>query len=138
MRRIKIVLTFFLVVILTGCSDDDNGTSFFYELATVQEASLPNQFNRGEIYTITVSYFRSTDCHSFAGFDYDKLGNERTVSVVNLVVNQGNCKDLETTDLVEVSFDFIVGNEDSYTFRFWQGRDENGDNQFLTVEVPVL
>ncbi len=138
MRRIKIVLTFLLVVILTGCSDDDNGTSFFYELATVQEASLPDQFNREETYTITVSYFRPTDCHSFAGFDYDRLGNERTVSVVNLVVNQGNCKDLETTDLVEVSFDFLVGNEDSYIFRFWQGRDENGDNQFLTVEVPVL
>ncbi len=126
------------MVILTGCLDDDDGTSFFYELVTVHEVSLPDQFNREEIYTITVSYYRSTNCHSFAGFDYDKLENERTVSVVNLVVNEGNCKDLEKTDLVEVSFDFLVGKEDTYIFKFWQGKDEKGDDQFLTVEVPVL
>ncbi|WP_128755199.1 hypothetical protein [Aquimarina sediminis] len=137
MRRIKIILVFFLVAIFTGCMDDDE-TNFFYELVKVEEATLPDQFNRGETHTITVSYFRPTNCHSFSGFDYNRLGNERTVSVVNLVVEQGNCTDLETTDLVEVSFDFFVGQEDSYVFRFWQGKNENGDNQFLIVEVPVI
>lgn len=137
MRRIKIVFAFFLVTLFIGCSDDDE-TNFFYELVTVNEVSLPDQFNRGETYTIGVSYFRPTDCHSFTGFDYNRLGNERTVSVVNLVVDKGSCDNLETKDLVEVSFDFFVGQEDSYVFRFWQGKDENGDNQFLIVEIPVL
>ncbi|WP_271768479.1 hypothetical protein [Aquimarina algiphila] len=138
MRRIRIILIFFIVAVSTTCSNDDNETSFFYELVTVQDASVPEQFNRGEIYTITVSYFRTSNCHSFAGFDYDRLANERTVSVINLVVNRGNCEELDMTDLVEVSFDFLVGEEDSYIFRFWQGKDENGDNQFLIREVPVL
>lgn len=137
MRRIKIIFAFFLFTVFIGCSNDDE-TRFFYELVTVQEVTLPDQFNRGETYTINVSYFRPTNCHSFSGFDYNKLGNERTVSVVNLVVNEGNCKELEKKDLIESSFDFFVGQEDSYVFRFWQGRDENGDNQFLIIEVPVL
>lgn len=137
MRRIKIIFAFFFIITFIGCSDDDE-TRFFYELVTVHEATLPDQFNRGETYTINVSYFRPTDCHSFSGFDYTKLGNERTVSVVNLVVSEGNCKELEKKDLVKVSFDFFVGQENSYVFRFWQGRNENGDNQFLTIEVPVI
>lgn len=137
MKRIKIILVFFIVVIFGGCSDDDDETSFFYELVTVQDALVPEQFNRGEIYTITVSYLRSSNCHSFAGFDYDKLGNERTVSVINLVVDREDCQELDMTDPLEVSFDFLVGEEDAYIFRFWQGKDENGDNQFLIIEVPV-
>jgi len=137
MRRIKVSFVFFLVVIFVGCSTDDD-TNFFYELVTAQETTLPDQFNRGETYTITVSYYRATNCHSFSGFDYTKLGNERTVSIVNLVVNEGDCKDLEKKNLTEASFDFFVGQEDSYVFRFWQGRNENGDNQFLIKEVPVL
>ncbi|WP_438710554.1 hypothetical protein ACSTS3_17070 [Aquimarina muelleri] len=137
MRRIKIIFAFFLVTIFIGCSNDDE-TRFSYELVTVQKATLPDQFNRGETYTINVSYFRPTNCHSFSGFDYDRLGNERTVSIVNLVVNEGNCKEVEKKDLIEASFDFFVGQEDSYVFRFWQGRNENGDNQFLIIEVPVL
>ncbi|GGX29892.1 hypothetical protein [Aquimarina muelleri] len=138
MRRIKIVFIFFLVTIFIGCSNDDDGTRFFYELVSVHEVTLPDQFNRGETYTISVSYYRPTDCHSFSGFDYNRLGNERTVSIVNLVIDEYNCKELEEKDLIEASFDFFVGQEDSYVFRFWQGRNENGDNQFLIIEVPVL
>jgi hypothetical protein len=53
-----------------------------------------------------------------------------------LVVGQGKC--IETDDLLEVSFDFFVGQEESYVFKFWQGENENGDNQCLIVEVPVV
>ena len=138
MRRIKMLLACLLVSTLSGCLDDDEGTNFFYELVSIEEVEVPQEFNRGATYTITVSYFRPSDCHSFAGFDYNRLGNERTVAVVNVVVDEGNCNSLENTSMIEQSFDFFVGNEDSYIFRFWQGKDNNGDSQFLTVEVPVI
>ncbi len=138
MRRIKIISVFLLLVAFTGCLDDDDGTNFFYELVTVEEVEIPQQFNRGETYTITVSYFRPSDCHSFAGFDYNRLSNERTVAVVNVVVDEGDCRDLDSANMVKQSFDFFVGSEDSYIFRFWQGKDDNGDSQFLIVEVPVV
>ncbi|MEW7289405.1 hypothetical protein [Aquimarina sp. 2304DJ70-9] len=137
MRIIKKILAFFLVTALMGCSGDDN-TNFFYDLVSIEEVVLPEAFNRGETFKITVSYFRPSDCHSFAGFDYNRLGNERTVAVVNVIVDQENCRNLERVDLIDVSFDFLVGQEDSYVFRFWQGKNENGDNQFLTIEVPVV
>ncbi len=137
MRMIKKILAFSLVMALVGCSGDDN-TNFFYELVSIEEVVLPEVFNRGETHKITVSYFRPSDCHSFAGFDYNRLGNERTVAVVNVIVDQENCRTIERVDLIDVSFDFLVGQEESYIFRFWQGKNENGDNQFLTKEVPVV
>jgi hypothetical protein len=38
---------------------------------------------------------------------------------------------------IETSFDFIVLYEGSYLFRFWSGEDENGEQQYLEIEVPV-
>lgn len=137
MRMIKIIVAVALTIALLGCSGDDN-TNFFYELVPIEEVVLPEEFVQGETYKIAVSYYRPSDCHSFAGFDYDRLDNERNVALVHFVVNQENCRTLERIDLIDVSFDFLVGEEESYVFRFWQGRDDNGDNQFLTIEVPVL
>jgi len=139
MKKIKIIALIILTSCLTGCfNDDDSGINFFYELVPVEQVSIPDQFTRGETYEITVSYFRPTDCHSFSGFDYDRLSNERTVSVVNVVVNDRVCEDLTETDLIDASLNFFVGIEDSYIFRFWQGRNDQGENQFLIIEVPVV
>ncbi len=136
MKTIKIILAFFIIAMTSGCGVDDN-TGFFYELVPIETATVPDSFVRGETYTISVTFFRPTSCHAFAGFDYTPNDNERTVAVVNLVVNPDNCRDLEDTASVEESLEFFVGNEESYVFRFWQGRDDQGNNQYLTIEVPV-
>ncbi len=140
MKKVKIILAFFLATIFTGCLDDDDTIAFFYDAVAIEEVTIPDQFTRGETYEITVSYFRPSTCHSFSGFDYDGFGNERTVAVINVVINDHDttCEDLEETDLIEESLNFFVGQEDSYIFRFWQGRDDQGNNQFLTIEVPVV
>ncbi len=137
MRRVKIILVFFLVLIMPGCVDDDN-TRFFFEAVKIEEVTIPDQFVRGETYEITVSYFRPSSCHAFSGFEYDGVGNERTVVAISVIIDNGTtCQDPDIIGLTEESFTFFVGNEDSYVFRFWQGRDDQGNNQFLTIEVPV-
>lgn len=139
MKRIKIIALIIIMACLSSClSDDDSGINFSYELVPIEQVDIPDQFTRGETYEITVSYFRPSDCHSFSGFDYDRLSNERTVSVVNVVVNDRECEDLSQSDLIDASINFIVGLEDSYVFRFWQGRDDQGENQFLIREIPVV
>ena len=134
-------IAFLLVLIVLGfssCLDDNNDNiAFYYELIPIEAVDIPSQFNSGETYTITTSYYRPSDCHSFSGYEYDRIGNERTVSVVNVVLDRSDCQDLEQLDFIDATFDFFVGNESSYTFRFWNGRNEQGENQFITVEVPV-
>ncbi|WP_103863826.1 MULTISPECIES: hypothetical protein [Aquimarina] len=136
MKQLKTVLAFFLIIIFTGCLDDDNETTFFYELTPIEKVDIPDEFTRGETVKITTTYIRPSNCHAFYDYRYSIVGNERTVTAINVYIDEGNCT--EKTELVSESFNFLVGEEDSYIFRFWQGRDENDDNQFLTIEVPVL
>ncbi|WP_299244741.1 hypothetical protein [uncultured Aquimarina sp.] len=138
MKRIGIILLIIFSGCLTGCLNDDDGIIFSYERIPIEQVDIPGQFTRGETYKITVFYFRPSDCHSFSGFDYDRLSNERTVSVLNVVVQDRMCEDLEETDLIDTSINFFVGSEDSYIFRFWQGVNDQGENDFLIIEVPVV
>ncbi len=138
MKRILIITMLVLSTCFTSCLSDDDGVRFSYERVPVEQVDIPDEFKRGETFKITVSYYRPTDCHSFNGFDYDGLANERTVSVLNVVIENSNCEDLQKTDLINTSFNFSVGLEDSYIFRFWQGRNDQGENQFLIKRIPVV
>ena len=124
----EVLILILIVLGFSSCLDDNNDNiRFYYELIPIEAVDIPSQFNSGETYTITTSYYRPSDCHSFSGYEYDRIGNERTVSVVNVVLDRVDCQDLEQLDLIDATFDFFVGNESSYTFRFWNGRNEQGD-----------
>ncbi len=137
MRMIKTFLVFFLAITLVNCKNDDDIT-FFYELVPIKEVQIPKEFERGKKYTITVYYQRPTDCYSFAGFDTNSTGNEQKISVINIVINKDSCKNITSTDLAKATFEFFSGDEKVYIFKFWQGQKENGDDQLLIIEVPVV
>ncbi len=136
MRKIKIALIFFLLIIITGCLNDDDNTPFFFEAVAIEEVEIPDQFFYGDTVTITTSFFKKSTCYSFYKYQYSSIGNEQTITLVNIFIDQGDCK--ERVDIVKESFNFIVGQEDSYIFRFWKGRDDSQNNKFLTIEVPVV
>ena len=72
----------------------------------------------------------------FREFYYAKNLNERTVAPITIVYENDNCETLDNV-LEEATFNFIVTSNGSYIFKFWQGEDANGDDQYLTIEVPV-
>ena len=131
----KLFALMLLAVIISSCSLDD-GTNFHFEAVPATGATLPDSFQLDETYEIKVQYVRPTSCHFFEGYDYRKTGtNERTITLVTSVFDDPNCRELD--EELEVSFDFIVINTGTYTFRFWQGKDANGNDTYLTYEVPV-
>ena len=138
MKKIAIFALIILTSCLASCSLDDDDINFSFEQISIEEVDIPDEFTRGEIYEISTFYFRPSDCHSFSGFSLDRISNEIFLAVQNVVVNDRPCEDLEETQLIEESFDFFVGAEDSYIFAFWQGIDDQGENQFLIIEVPVV
>lgn len=138
MKKILLIAFLTLSTLLTSCSSIDDSINFFYELVPIEDVDIPEKFTRNETYKIKVSYYRPSDCHSFSGFRYDTLNNERTVSVVNVVFNDRECEDIEPTELIEESLDFIVGSEESYVFKFWKGVNDQEEGEFITIEVPVV
>tara|TARA_R110002049_G_scaffold2365_3_gene17291 strand:- start:4598 stop:5005 length:408 start_codon:yes stop_codon:yes gene_type:complete len=133
----KKLLVLCSILILASCSINDDGTNYSFEVLPVESVDIPDEFELGETYPITISYLRPTTCYSFKEFYYLKENNERTVAPITYVFENNDCTDLEDT-LVEATFNFIVTSNGSYIFKFWQGEDASGEDQYLIIEVPVL
>ena len=77
---------------------------------------------------------------NFTQFDdvvyYEKDLNVRTCAVRNLVEERGNCAPVENI-LVRETFNFHVTNTGNYVFKFWTGTDSEGNDTFITHDVPV-
>lgn len=134
MKRIFFLLSLFLV--LNSCSVDD-GDRYHFELLAVEEFEVPDSFTLDQTYTIKLKYYRPSSCHSRNGIYYDKHLNVRTVAIQNVVYEREDCQPINS-QLVEESFDFYVTNNGSYIFKFYKGKDVNGENVFEEVEVPVI
>ncbi|MCL5127158.1 hypothetical protein [Algibacter sp. L4_22] len=133
----KKLLVICLTLILASCSVDDDSVNYSFEILPVESVDIPTEFVIGETYPITISYLKPSSCHSFREFYYLKNNNERTVAPINYVFEEDNCETLEN-ELVENTFNFIVTGNGSYIFRFWQGEDADGEDQYLIIEVPVV
>lgn len=134
----KKLIVFFLIGIgiFTSCSiENDNPPNFYVEIMPIQSVDVPESFVHGETYEISVTYNRPNSCYEFNDFIYSIQQNERTVAVVNTVYTDIDCTNL--SEPVTVSFDFVVVSTETYLFKFYQGADSQGQDQYLLIEVPV-
>lgn len=133
----KIISLVALVFLFNACSRDD-GDSYTLELVPIESVDIPSQFTLGQTYPITVHYNRPTSCYYFNKLFYEKNLNIRTIAVENVVLESNNCEPLiGTSAAVTETFNFIVTSNGSYIFKFYNGKDTNGEPIFLEYEVPV-
>jgi hypothetical protein len=133
----KYLLSIVIVIAtLTSCSIDDDLQSFYLEVLPIESAEMPEQFIYGETHEIFMDYIRPTGCHVFNDFLYQINGQERTVGIINTVYTDNACEDNPET--VTVSFQFKVTSFETYVFKFYQGDNEEGVDQYLIMEVPVV
>jgi hypothetical protein len=132
----KIFLLFSIVFLFNSCNVDD-GISYRYEVLPIESVELPAEFELGETYTIIYRYYRPTTCYRDSGIYFEKELNTRTFASRNIVIDGQNCNALDMV-LVEKTFDFYVTSNGSYIFKFWNGKDANGDNIYLEYEIPVI
>lgn len=131
------LLTIFLLSVLTSCSiEDDDSNDFYLEVLPIESVEMPEQFVQGQTYEILVTYNIPSSCYQFNDFIYEIDGHERTIAVVNTVYNDSSC--ILETESVTVGFDFMVSGTDTYLFKFFQGEDDAGVDQYYLVEVPVV
>lgn len=137
MPTMKKVLIFSLILVLFwSCSVPENDQDYSLEILPIESVDIPDSFTLGQTYPITVTYLKPSTCHLFKEFYYTKDGNIRTVAIVDYKFLKTDCEDLDN-ELTEATFNFQPTSEGSYIFKFWQGEDVNGVDQFLTIEVPV-
>jgi len=132
-----------LVVFCVSCSLDDNDyPNYHITTVAITSVDIPEVFNQGKTYEITVYYDRLSTCHYPNGIYYStEPNNTRIIAAQNIVYHRSDCiTEIDDEDLVQaMSFDFWVTQAAGsvYTFKFYQGVDESGKDSFLIVEVPV-
>ena len=108
----------------------------------IASITIPEEFVFGQIYEIGVTYYRPSSCHVFNNFYYDIVQNERTIAVITTVYEDSSCVTYDNQfaeeNEVDVSFNFQVNSFDTYTFKFFQGQDDNENDLYYIVEVPVV
>lgn len=133
----KIISLLALFFIFNSCSTGDD-TNYLFEIMPIQSVEIPAEFTLGQTYPITVHYTKPTSCHFFNRLYYDKDLNVRTIAIEDAVAQRSDCQELSAADSVqEYTFNFYVTSNGSYIFKFYQGKDANGENIFLEYEVPV-
>jgi len=131
----QLFLVSILLVLLSSCSLDDGTADFYLEVMPITSVEVPDHFVLGETYEINITYMRPNSCYVFNDFIYDINEQERTVVVVNTVYNTLCTGEPED---VTVNFTFPVNGTETYVFKFYQGEDENGEDQYFLVEIPVM
>lgn len=133
----KLLLVFFALLLFSGCSAEDDSDNIMQNLAPVLSVDLPDSFDFGESYSIEIIYKRPTNCHTFSGLDVARNANVIVIGVVtSFRTSNTNCVDSGNLE-ASATINFVAERDDFYIFKFWQGKNAAGRDEFLTVEVPV-
>ncbi len=131
---LKLLLPLFL---LSACDIGEDEVNYhFVSLATLA-VDMPEEFRLNETYEIGVTVLEPNGCTEFEGFDI--LPEDTTIRrVVAIGTEQNDVPCTEALSEVETSFDFICLYPGTYVFRFWTGKNQDGVDQFMEFEVPVV
>jgi len=126
----------FSVLLLSSCKLEDDRLNFRFIPLQIISAELPDSFELNETYQIYVTYIRPSTCVVYDGFDITDAGiTTRNVVAIGSEFYDEPCT--QVIEEVETFFNFIVLYDEPYLFRFWAGKDENGNDEYLEIEVPV-
>jgi hypothetical protein len=134
MKKILALIGIFLLVI--SCSPESNETKIHFELLPVESVEMPTEFHVNTENNIIINFLRPTDCHAFDGFYYDIDNFTRTVAIQSYVLEKNDCSPL-TNVILEQTLKFKPTAVGTYIFKFWKGKDVNGENIFEEISVDV-
>lgn len=134
MKKILALIGIFLLVI--SCSPESDEPNVHFELLPIESVVMPTEFNVNTENQIVIKFFRPTTCHGFNGFYYTKEDNTRTVAVESFVLEKNDCAPLTNQEL-EQTLRFKPTETGTFLFKFWKGKDVNGDNIFEEISVDV-
>ncbi len=127
------ILTFFAL----SCSVNDDSVKDYQELLPIETAQLPQTVTVGIPEDVLLTYLRPTNCHAYNDIYYVKNENERMVAIVSTYfASNNNCSALDTE--TQATFRFKATETGMYTFKFWQGKNNEGDDEYLIYEVEAI
>lgn len=134
MKKILALIGIFLLVV--SCSPESDEPKVHFELLPIESVEMPVEFHVNTENEIKLHFLRPTTCHGFNGFYYGKEDYTRTVAIESYVLEKNDCAPLTNQELIE-TLRFKPTETGTYLFKFWKGKDTNGDNIFEEISVDV-
>ena len=131
----KYVFLLFCSIVLSSCLNTYDEPNFSLEFLKIDSAITPASFTYNQTDSITIKYTLPNGCHSFRRLHYDYDDNSRIVAVISFVALDENC--VQVTREEEYKFAVRATQREDYLFKFYKGKDANGNNLFDEVIVPV-
>ncbi len=136
MKKIYVLLIAFITL---SCSvDDGNKTHVSYESLPIEGVIIPEEFQLNKKHKITLNYLMPTDCHGFSNIYFEKNGATITTAIIAVkhITEENTCDTINIE--YEASFDLLASQTEKYLFKFWQGKDDEGEDTYMEMEVPVV
>jgi len=136
-KYLLIMIVALSVSVLSCNDDDDNYHDYHLEYVNVISADLPDEFIYGNTYRINVTIELPNSCYFYYNqYDYFYEGASRLIYPIAHVDDGVTC----TPNITETTFSIPVQalQNETYIFKFYQGEDADGQDMFLTIEVPVI
>ncbi|SEP89881.1 calpain family cysteine peptidase [Flavobacterium urocaniciphilum] len=134
----KLIALFSMIFIITSCSLESNNQNIYYELLPVDSYVMPAEFHVNTENLIVVKFKRPTTCHAFDHFYYELDDFTRTVAIQSIVIEGNSGCTALTNEIAEQTLRFKPTETGTYTFKFWKGKDSNGQNLFEEVVIDVI
>lgn len=134
MKKI-LILSICLLLFYSCLINNDKHLNYNYEVLPIDEFTAPTSFNFGEKDTIKLKYSLKNGCYSFYDVYYEYLDTTRIVGIKSVIALDREC----TEAIIQYDYNLIVTatQEEDYVFRFFKGKDNNGENIFEDIVVPV-
>lgn len=130
----KYALIFISIITFYACLDTDE-PNYTYDFVKIDSAETPASFTFGQTDTVKIKYTLPNNCYTFDKLYYEYKDTTRVVAVTAQISLDAVCT--EQTREEEYSFPITVIQKEDYVFKFYKGKDTNGENIFDEVVVPV-
>lgn len=132
----KLALLLLASFLFYSCLDsNDNSINYRYDFLPIKEAKTPASFTFGEKDTIIVKYNLPNSCYSFQEVYYQSKDSTRTVAITAYVALDKSCDEVSVEEDAKIIV--TASQKEDYIFKFFKGKDSNGDNIFDEVVIPV-
>jgi hypothetical protein len=132
----KLIALICIIVLSISCTQEPDGPRVHFELLKVESVVLPTTFTVNTVNEIEVTYSRPSSCHGFEGFYYTRDGFNRTIAILNYVIEEQGCLPL-LNQLQTKILRFKPATTGTYLLKFWKGKDANGVNLYEEFSVVV-
>ncbi|WP_334056335.1 hypothetical protein [Polaribacter sp. P097] len=130
MKKFALII---LSLFVLSCSEE--APLFEFSTLPIDEAKTPVSFTYKTSDTIVLKYTLPNACFSFNNVYYEYDRNSRIVGI-NVIKDVEKTYNQATIEK-EIKLPIHVLQEEDYIFKFYKGKDANGDLIFEEITVPV-